>query len=146
MPPTSVNDKLWPPYWREELTRPSRYEIYDREVPSDQNRLQGVLRGTRRLDNVVEGPSGSTTGAWMCQCACGNRERRNEGKPRRSRGRQRRLGPITQSATNLGFIGHLMQGNRVRYRECKRVSQRGMGQARAALVGQRTLGAPTSHH
>ena len=33
-----------------------------------------------------------------------------------------------------------MQGSRVRYRECGRVSQRGVGQARAALSGQRTQG------
>ena len=32
---------------------------------------------------------------------------------------------------------------RVRYRECGRVSQRGMGQARTALPGQRTLGTST---
>ena len=53
---------------------------------------------------------------------------------------------ITQSATSLGFIGHLMQGSRVRYRECGRVSHRGMGQARAAVPGQRTQGAPASRH
>ena len=64
-------------------------------------------------------------------------------KPRRFRSRQRRP---TQSATSLGFIGHFMQGSRVRYRGCGRVSQRGMSQARAALTGQWTQGAPTSRH
>ena len=39
MPPTSGNDNSWPPYW----TESHRYEIYDREVPSDQDRLQGVF-------------------------------------------------------------------------------------------------------
>ena len=39
-----------------------------------------------------------------------------------------------------------MQGSRVRCRECGRVSQRSMGQGRTALPGQRTQGAPTSHH
>ena len=77
------------------------------------------------------------------RCAYGSRGRRN---PRRFRPRQHRPGPITQSATSLGFIGHLMQGSPVRYHECGRVGQRGMDQARAALPGQRTQGAPTSHH
>ena len=39
-----------------------------------------------------------------------------------------------------------MQGSRVRYRKYEKVRQRGMGQARAALPGQRNQGAPTSHH
>ena len=60
--------------------------------------------------------------------------------------RQRRPGPITQSAASLGFTGHFMQGSRVRYRERGRVSQRGMSQARTTLPGQRTQGAPTSPH
>ena len=102
--------------------------------------------GNPRTDNVVQGLLGSTIDAWMCRCAYGNRGRRNEGKPRRFRLRQCRPGPITQRATSLGFIGHFMQGSRVRYCECERVSQRGMGQSRAALLGQRTQGAPTSHH
>ena len=55
MPPTNANDSSWSLCWREELTRPCRYQISDREVLSDQDRLQGVLRGTRRLDNVVQG-------------------------------------------------------------------------------------------
>ena len=58
---------------------------------------------------------------WMCRCAYGNRGRRNKGKPRRFRLRQRRPGPITQSVTSPGFIGHFMQGSRVRY--CVRKSQ-----------------------
>ena len=44
---------------------------------------------------------------------------------------------------SLGFTGHFMQGSRVRYREYGRVSQRGMGQARTALPGQRTQGTST---
>ena len=62
------------------------------------------------------------------------------------RSRQRRPGLITQSATSLGFIGHFMQGSRVRCRECGRVRQRGMDQVRAALPGLRTQRAPTSRH
>ena len=146
MPPASGSDNSWPPYWREKLARPHRYTIYDRVVLSDQDRLQGVLRGTRRLDNVVQGSPGSAIGAWMCRCAYGNLGRRNEDKPRRFRSRQRRPRPITQSAVNLDFTGHLMQGSRVRYRERGRVSQRRMGKARTALPGQRTQGVPTSHH
>ena len=105
---------------------PSRNQIYDREVPSDQDQLEGVLRGNPGLDNMVQGPPGSTIGAWMCRYANGNRGRRSEGKPRRFRSRNRRPGPTTQSATSLGFIGHFMKGSRVRYCEYGRVSQRGM--------------------
>ena len=53
---------------------------------------------------------------------------------------------LHKAQQSLGFIGDFMQGSRVRYLECGRVSQRGMGQNRAALPGQRTQGAPTSHH
>ena len=57
------------------------------EKSSDQDRLQGVLWGTRGLDNVVQGPPGSTIVARMRRCAYGNRGRRNEGIPRRFRSR-----------------------------------------------------------
>ena len=49
--------------------------------PPNQDRLQGVLRETQRLDNVVQGPPGSAIGAWMCRWAYENRGRRDETKP-----------------------------------------------------------------
>ena len=60
---------------------------------------------TRGLDNVVQGPPGSTIGARMCRCAYGNRGRRNEGKPRRFRSWQRGPGPTTQSARGVQRLG-----------------------------------------
>ena len=51
---------------REELTRPPPLpDLRPRKVPSDQDRLQGVLQGTRGLSNVVQGPPYSTIGAWV---------------------------------------------------------------------------------
>ena len=42
-----TGEKSWPD--------PRCYQIYNREVPSDQDRLQEVLRWTRGLDNLVQG-------------------------------------------------------------------------------------------
>ena len=145
MPPTSINDNLWPLYWREELARPPL-------LPDLQPRSPLRSRSTPRSSPVNPrtgqlGPrSTELSYCWMCRCAYGNRGRLNECKLRRFRSRQRRPGPITRNATSLGFIGQFMQGSRVQYRKCRRVSEQGIGQARAALPGQRTQGAPTSHH
>ena len=136
----NVNDSSWSLYWREELTRPRRYQISDREVPSDQDRLQGVLRGTRRLDNVVQGRQLSAH-----ECADALTETAGD-ETKQTATISITAAPTHTKRNKPGLYCHFMQGSRVRYRGCGRVSQRGMSQARAALTGQWTQGAPTSRH